>query len=453
MKRQFLWGGSLVVLLIVLIFYFGGTGSGVSADIVVPVSKGEFIVDVNTTGELEARNSIEIKGPSTLRNYRIWNVNIQQIIDEGTFVKKGQYVATLDRSELTNRMKDTQLELEQRESSYTQTQLDTALQMRQARDELINLAYAVEERKLVYEQSQFEPPATIKQAEIEWQKAQRAYTQAKENYEIKRQQNVAKMQGVAATRNKTRLELSGMEELLESFTILAPEDGMLIYKKGWDGKPIKAGSQISGWEPVVATLPDLSSMNSVTFVNEVDIRKINVGQKVDIGLDAFPDKKLTGVVRKVANVGEQRPNSDSKVFQVVVEIDKIDGELRPGMTTSNRIFTQVVNEALSVPLEALHSHNDSITYVYRKSGMNWKKQEVQVGETNSNEARILLGLTETDQVYLSVPSSNEGEIGLLPELDGKRVKKQEEVVPQAQPGQFPQQPEGQSGGQRRRPNA
>src|SRR5690606_38053517 len=151
----------------------------------------------------------------------------------------------LDPSELTGRIKDTQLEMDQKESQFVQTQLDTALQMRQARDELVNLKYAVEERKLVLDQSQFEPPATIKQAEIEWEKAKRALAQATENYEIKKKLNVAKMQEVAATRSKTRMELDGMLALQSSFFITAPEDGMLIYKKGFDGKPIKEGSQIN----------------------------------------------------------------------------------------------------------------------------------------------------------------------------------------------------------------
>ena len=425
-KRVLIVGGASVFLLI-LFFIFRGSGTGISSDIMVPVTIGEFIVDVNTTGELEAKNSTSIMGPSGLRNYRIYQVNIQNIIDEGTYVKKGQYIARLDPSELTTRVKDTQLEVEEKESQFIQTQLDTTLQMRESRDELINLEYAVEEKRLVLEQSQFEPPATIKQAEIEVNKAKRAFEQAKENYEIKRQQNVAKMQEVAANRKKVRLELQGMMDLQENFIITAPEDGMLIYRKGWDGKPIKEGSQISAWDPVVATLPDLSSMNSVTYVNEVDIRRIAVGQKVDIGLDAFPDKRLTGLVKRVANVGEQRPNSDAKVFQVTIEIDKIDESLRPGMTTSNKIFTNVIPETIFIPLECLHNQDDSITYVYLKQGLGYIKQEVQVGETNANSAQILLGISEGQQLYLSIPNGGDEKVSLLPELDGKRGKKQEET--------------------------
>ena len=180
------------------------------------------------------------------------------------------------------------------------------------------------------------------------------------------------------------------------------------------------------WDPVVATLPDLTTMLSKTYVNEVDVRKIKSGQKVEIGLDAFPDKKLIGKVIKVANVGEQSPNSDSKVFEATIEIDGTDPLLRPAMTTSNKVFVNEMDSALFVPLEGLHSKNDSITYVYKRSGLKTTKQEVQVGETNSNEAIINLGLENGDRIYLSIPSGMEdNEISLLAALDGKRMKKEE----------------------------
>lgn len=430
-NKRILIVGGITVFLLVLFFLLRGSGATGEARLVVEVKKGEFIVDVNTTGELEAKNSTNIMGPSGMRNFRVYQVNVQDIIDEGTFVKKGDYVARLDPSELNNRIKDTQLEVETKQSQFIQTQLDTTLTMRKARDELINLSYAVEERKLVLEQSKFEPPATVKQAEIEVEKAQRAYEQAKENYLIQKKQNVAKMQEVTANLKKERLELDGMLELQEKFMVLAPEDGMLIYKKNWDGTPLKAGGQISAWDPVVATLPDLSSMNSVTYVNEVDIRRIARGQKVDIGLDAFPDKKLTGVVTRVANVGEQRPNSDAKVFQVTVEIDEIDNTLRPGMTTSNTIYTNIVPETLYIPLECLHNFRDSITYVFKKQGLNYQKQEVQVGLTNANSAQVLNGLMEDDVLYLSAPAaSDKDDITLLPEMNGKRNRKGQSEGPE-----------------------
>ena len=115
------------------------------------------------------------------------------------------------------------------------------------------------------QQSKFEPPATIKQVEINMEKAKRAYQQALENYKIKKNQNIEKMREVNAELRKVQSEFDGMTKVLASFDVLAPEDGMVIYEKGWDGKPIKAGSQIQMWEPTVATLPDLTKMKSKTF--------------------------------------------------------------------------------------------------------------------------------------------------------------------------------------------
>lgn len=430
MKKKLLLGAGVLVVLLVGYYFVRGSDSKESADVVTTVKKGDFKVEIETTGELEAKNSVKITGPAGLRNFQIWNVTIQNIVDEGTVVKKGDWVATLDRSEFQNKYTQKQIDYEKANSKFVQTQLDTTLLMRQSRDELINLKYDVEEKAIILQQSKFEPPATIKQAEINQDKAKRAYDQALENYKIKRNQNVEKMKEVEAELRKVRGEFDGMTKILEAFNVLAPEDGMVIYQKGWDGKPIKAGSQVNMWDPTVATLPDLTKMLSKTFVNEVDVRKVSTGQTVNVGLDAYPDKKLKGTVIRVANVGEQRPNSDAKVFEIAVELEGTDPTLRPSMTTSNRIVAKVIENALHIPLECLHNEADTITYVYKKNGLNVTKQEIIVGETNSNEAVITGGLTESDLVFLSVPEgAAEKDVNLLPELNGKRQKKEEKAAP------------------------
>lgn len=426
-RKNIIIGAAVVAILLIGYFIFAGTKEGETSDIMASVKKGEFRVEIETTGELEAKNSVKILGPGGLRNFQIWQVTIQSIVDEGTVVKKGDWVATLDRSEFQNKFTQKQIELEKANSKFVQTQLDTTLLLRQARDELINLKYDVEEKGIILQQSKFEPPATIKQAEINQDKAKRAYEQALENYKIKKNQNVEKMREVGAEQRKVGGEHDGMTKVLESFNVLAPEAGMVIYEKGWDGKAVKAGSQIQMWEPNVASLPDLTKMVSKTFVNEVDVRKVKQGQKVDVGLDAYPDKKLSGVVIRVANVGEQRPNSDSKVFEVAVELDGTDPTLRPSMTTSNKIIAQVIDSATFIPLECLHNQFDSITYVYKKNGLKTVKQEIIVGETNANDAVVLKGVALEDRIFLSTPKGfEEDAIILLPEMNGKRQKKKEE---------------------------
>jgi hypothetical protein len=434
MKKNLLIGAGVLAVIITAIIIVRGNQKSDAADILSEVKQGQFKIEIETTGELEAKNSVKILGPSQLRSFQIWQVTVQSIIDEGTVVKKGDWIATLDRSQFQEKFNARQIELEKANSKFVQTQLDTTLQMRQSRDELINLDYAVEEKQIILDQSKFEPPATIKQNEINLDKAKRAYEQALENYKIKKNQNVEKMREVAAELRKFQNEMSSMEKVMALFNVTAPEDGMVIYEKGWDGKPIKAGSQIEMWDPTVATLPDLTRMLSKTYVNEVDVRKIKAAQKVDVGLDAFPDKKLAGKVTRVANVGEQRPNSDAKVFEVMVEIEGTDPTLRPSMTTSNKIIAQVLDSVLFISLESLHSQNDSITYVYKKDGIKVVKQEIQVGDINANDAVVKLGLSRGEKVYLSVPKGyEEDEVNLLKELNGKRKKKDESAPAPAAP--------------------
>ncbi|QSE99115.1 efflux RND transporter periplasmic adaptor subunit [Fulvivirga lutea] len=403
MKKKVILGGAGTLLLIILIWFFSGSTAVEGGEVFIEAKKGTFKVEITTTGELEAEKSVKILGPNGLRAAQLWQVKIDHIVDEGTVVKKGDYIARLDQSELSDKMGSRYNELQQSLSKFTQTKLDTALELRAARDELINLRYAVEEKEIILSQSKFEPPATIKQAEINLEKAKREYSQAKENYKLKTQKAVAQMQEAAAELADDQAGYDFLEQMKKSFTITAPESGMLVYHREWNGTKMGIGSTIRAWDPVVATLPDLSTMISKTYVNEVDIRAINVGQQVVIGLDAFPEKKLSGKVTNVANIGEQKPNSDSKVFQVSILINESDTTLRPAMTTSNTIIAETIPNVVYVPLECLHSQGDSITYVVKKDGLGFAKTEVKVGEINANEAVIREGVQEGDKLYLSVP--------------------------------------------------
>ena len=144
-------------------------------------------------------------------------------------------------------------------------------------------------------------------------------------------------------------------------------------------------------------------MESVTYINEIDVRKVAVGQKATITLDSDPSKTLTGRVTRVANMGEQRPNTDAKVFEVKIEIMETDTTLRPGMTTGNAIVTSKTDSALFISLEALNSEN-GIPYVYRKSGSGVTRQEVETGAMNDDAVIVMRGLDEGDRVLLVPPA-------------------------------------------------
>lgn len=399
--RVYIMISVIIVVLILLYVFFGNTKTTIET-IEVPVKMGTFEIKVSTAGELEAKRSEKILGPSGLRNFRIWNVQIEDIVPDGTVLDSGDYVATLDRSELTNRLKDVELDLEQLETQYTQTQLDTTMTLRAARDELVNLEYNLEERQITVDQSIYEPPATQRQAKIDLDKAKRAYEQAVENYQLKLKKARADMQEVITKKRKAEMEYQQMIDLLEQFTVYAPKAGMVIYRRSWDGQKQGVGATVSAWEPVVAELPNLTEMKSRTYVNEIDISKVKVGQDVQVGVDAFPDKEYTGKVTEVANIGEQLRNSNAKVFEVIIDVNEYDSILRPAMTTKNIIITDVIDSVLYIPIECIHS-NDSLSYVYR-----WgEKQQVVLGKSNENEIIIRAGLEKEDKIYLMPPEGAE----------------------------------------------
>jgi multidrug efflux pump subunit AcrA (membrane-fusion protein) len=408
MNRKYLYAAVGIGALLVAYFFLGKTITGSDQEkLTAKVIKGDFEVTVFTTGELQAKSSLDIDGPTGMRNAQIWQVKIADLVAEGTRVKKGEYIGRLDQTEIMNRIKDESSEISKNESRFIQTKLDTTLDLRNARDEIINLGFAVKEKENIVSQSTYEAPSIIQQAKMDLDKSKRQLVQAETNYKIKEKQAKAKMQEVTAVLEKSQNKVQVLQDLLKDFTIMAPEDGMVIYQREWNGKKRIVGSTIGAWDPTVATLPDLGLMQSRTYVNEVDIRKIKKGQKVNISLDAFPEKKLTGLVDAVANVGEQNPRSDAKVFEVNVLINEKDTSLRPAMTTGNHILADKLKDVLYIPLESLHAQGDSLSYVFKKKGLSITKNPIKIGATNEDFVVVLSGLTEGEEVLLGTPEKPE----------------------------------------------
>jgi multidrug efflux pump subunit AcrA (membrane-fusion protein) len=394
---------ALVVLLGVPTAWVMARDTDVVADTgVVEVKRGEFLVTVTTSGELRAPKSVQITGPTDAQQAGVYQMKIQSLIPEGTIVKAGDVVAELDRSTVANQMQEVSLAMQKAQAQFQQALLDTTLTLSQAREDLRNMELALEEKNIAKEQAQYEAPSVRRQADLDLDKATRGLAKAKIDYKTKGEQARAKMSEVGADLARQQNRLNAVQAVMAAFTIRSPGPGMLIYVKEWNGRKKGAGSQITPWDPIVATLPDLTEMESITYVNEIDVRKLAVGQTVSIALDADPTKKLVGKVVQVANVGEQRPNADSKVFEVRVNVEKPDTTLRPGMTTSNAVATHTIKNALFIPIEAVHS-DSSVAFVYKRDGARLVRQEVETGAMNDDEIVIARGLTDSDRVLLAPP--------------------------------------------------
>jgi len=377
-----------------------------NVSITAQVKKGDFISEVIVSGEVQSTSLTKIKGPSNLRKFKLRDIKIQDLIPEGTVIKAGDYVGRLDPSGVNEQIIDAQLNLETAESKYTQQKLDTTLSLKQNRNSIKDMLFSIEETKLELKQSIYEPPATIKKLEIKVEKLERDIRESREDYSIKQRQARAKMIEVGTEVSKFKKKLKDLTDLRSSFTIHSESPGMLTYVKSWNGEKKKVGSSISPWDPSIASLPDLTKMESKTYANEVDIRQIKKDLTVKIGFDAFPDIELDGIITDVANVGEKKRGSDIKVFQVLIKLNEINDNIKPGMTTSNRILTNKIENVLMVPLESVFS-KDTISYVFLKNGYSIEKKQIELGLSNNNQVIVKTGLEENQIVFLNMPEGQE----------------------------------------------
>jgi len=386
------------------------------------VKEGLFEIAVSNSGELLAEKSFDIKGPEIQPSnehrgdqrgggrsggghdqMRIMSFKIQDMVPEGTIVKKGDYIAQLDRTEYDNTLKDGVQNLTTLQANLEMKILDTTVTLTNLRDEIRNQEYLLEEARITLDQSKYEPPATIRQAEIKLNKVERGLEQLKKSYNLRRAQSIRDIRYTREALTNGQDLVKALQEFLSQFTITAPSDGIVIYKQEWNGAKRKAGSTVNAFDRVIATLPDLSTMISKTYVNEIEVSKIEAGQKVTITIDALPGKSFAGEVTNVANVGEVLPNSDMKMFETLIKVDNPDNTLRPSMTTWNRIIIKTINDAIFIPTECVYTGADSIPFVYKK---NKTRQIVLLGDMNDKHVVVKQGLEPGTSIYVVPPEKS-----------------------------------------------
>src|SRR5512137_2924225 len=160
MKRTLIITGIVAVVAIAILIVIGKvTKKKEVANLYVQARKGQFQIVVSTTGELQAERSTDIVGPdfTMSRNIRAMDIKITDLVPEGTEVKKGDYVATLDRTSFDNSLKDELERLVTQETNLEMKILDTAVTLSNLRDNIKNLTFNVEEAKITLQQSKYEP--------------------------------------------------------------------------------------------------------------------------------------------------------------------------------------------------------------------------------------------------------------------------------------------------------
>lgn len=370
------------------------------------VKSGEFAVTITVSGEIRAAKSVTLSSPG------VWygsDLQIVWLIPEGTTVKEGDAVARLDTANVVKFLNDQQSQLNINLSDLAKMEADHRATSDRLDAELKNAEFQYELSKLSLERVRFEAEVQRREKELQLKRDSIAVEQARLKIETQKLIDKSEADKIEVQIKKAKSDVDKARHDLRMFTLRAPMSGLAVYEMNWrTGKKVAVSDQI--WPGMsVVSLPDLSRMQVTGNVNEVDVSKVKKDQKVNIKLDAFPDRSFHGTVLSVGTIGQQNDRSSNiKTFEVVVDINENDPILKPGMTTSNEIVVETVPNAVYVPLESVFSKAGK-TVVYRIDGSSPKEQEVETGVRNSNYITILKGVGKGDRVTLRDPTLKEEE--------------------------------------------
>ncbi len=391
------------VILIVIILLLGYVLTPISSSAnnvpVYKVIKNELLISITESGEIRAKHSISISAPRVRGNLKI-----VYMVPEGTYVSAGDTVVKFDPTEALTNLKDAQAKLEIALSDKAKMIADHKSTMTKMQGDLKSAELSYELSKLNLEQMKFEASIKQQEAKLNHQKNELAYAKAKQDLESQKIIQKSELNKVDIEVQQKRTDLERAKRDLAALTLTAPTEGLVVYENNWStGRKMAIGD--TPWPGMtVISLPDLSSMESVTYVNEVDVSRVKKGLNVLVKLDAFQDSTFPGVISSVASLGKDKDrNSKIKVFEIDVDIKSQSSILKPGMTTSNKIIVNKIPNVMFVPQESVFEKgNEKIVYV--KNGSGFDEKDVSVGEKSENYIVITKGINPGDEVALRDPN-------------------------------------------------
>ena len=287
-----------IVVVGILYLFFRGGGKSKLEIITTKVQKGEILDVITATGTLKALNTVDV-------GTQVSGVIDEIMVDFNDQVKKGQVIARLDTKTLTANVQDAQSALERAKITVEQTKLVYERAKKLFADKLIS-------------------KEELERAEFEYQNAL---------------VNVKSAQ-VQVSRSSVNLGYA---------TITSPIDGVVISRNVSKGQTVAAAFST----PTLFSIAnDLTSMLIEADIDEADIGKVKVGQKVEFFVDAFPNENFKGMVKQV----RLQPKSIQNVvnYTVVIEVKNPDLKLFPGMTANISIIVEEKRNILIVPTSSLN---------------------------------------------------------------------------------------------------
>jgi HlyD family secretion protein len=377
-----LWIGALVVAAAAVVVYAkrDRDDEPKAAYTIAPVSRGDIVQAVNTTGQLTPLVSVEV---SSQISGLVTEVNV----DFNSVVKKGQVLARIDPATYEQRVTQAQADLAAAEASETLVKLSA----RRLKD--------LREKDLVTQADYDQVQAQLEQA------------------------RAASLTRKAALQN-ARLDL-------ERCTLLSPIDGIVIFKQVEVGKTVVSSFSAP---TLFVIAQDLAKMRIIAPISEVDVWAVHPGQAVTFTVDAIPDRTFNGRLTQIRNpyTPSEKQNTQAAQqstitnFDGVIEVDNPDLLLRPSLTASVSVVVSKTKNALRIPNGALRVQipqspdapppppmpsteaAEDTSVVYRLPGGNRNATPeavlVKLGITDNITTQVLAGLKEGDTVITGIPS-------------------------------------------------
>lgn len=361
------------------------------------VRRGTLETRMLLTGELTSARSESLVVPRS----DVVPIQVRQLAEDGSVVRAGDPVVEFDNSQYASQLDEKRLAAANAGSDIVrgQAEAQTAaaeklfeVEQRRADLEKAKIQAAVPEGVLATREYQ-ERQTALRKAEVEVAKAE-------ESLKAQREASAADLATRRIALEKSLREITAAERAIQVLTLRAPRDGIVIISDHpWEGRKFEEGDPAFPGM-VVATLPDLSSLQVDAVLSDVDDGRVRPGMPVRATLDAYPAVPFTGRVTEVKPVArELNRNPLLRFFPVTVALDRIDeARMRPGMSVRVEVRAPATAPAANGALIAPRAGLDLTVTPPRARLAGGGSAEVRLGPCSAQDCVVLSGLREGDRL-------------------------------------------------------
>ncbi len=290
------------------------------------VRRGDVVVRSFARGELRPVRSATLTAPNLSGT-----VQVTRLAPLGSLARDKDLVVEFDNAELIARLEQEQLELEQVDEQIKKAQADLAIRNNQDDVELLRARYSVRRAELEVKRNELLATIDRKKNELNLEEAKRKLLQLESDIKSRREQAQAELAVLREKRNRNLLDIRREQMRLQQTKLLAPLSGLVAIKQNRSGfsgmfgttiPDIREGDQVSPGNPV-ADVMDLSEMEIIARIGEMDRANLTEGQDVMLRLDALPDKVFNGKIKSMSGTASANifSSDPGKKFDVLFSID------------------------------------------------------------------------------------------------------------------------------------